>query len=89
LPTGSHGFSNINYNSFAPLLDYNIECYKCNNYVDITHYCRRSIVIPLKKTRKKMFLPRIDNNTQSFGKGNKSKKQGEMKLFVMRKDVII
>ena len=21
-----------NYNSFSPLLDYNIECYKCNNY---------------------------------------------------------
>jgi hypothetical protein len=24
----SHGFANRNYNSFSPLLDYNIECHK-------------------------------------------------------------
>jgi hypothetical protein len=38
---------------------------------------------------KNMFLISIDKNTQRFGKENKRKKQGEMKLFVMRKDVII
>jgi hypothetical protein len=28
----SHGFVDKNYNSFSPLLDYNIKCYKFNNY---------------------------------------------------------
>ena len=29
-----------NYNSFSPLLDYNIECYKCNNYNHKASDCR-------------------------------------------------
>ena len=28
------------YNSFSPLLDYNIECYKCNNYGDKSSNCK-------------------------------------------------
>jgi hypothetical protein len=53
----SHGFIDRNYNSFAPLLDYNVECYNCNNYVHITRD-RRSNTI-----KKKMFLPNIKKNT--------------------------
>jgi hypothetical protein len=36
-----------------------------------------------------MFFPDIKKNTQKFGKGSKRNKEGEMKLFSMRKDVII
>jgi hypothetical protein len=32
----SRGFANRNYNSLAPILDYNTECYKCNKYGHIT-----------------------------------------------------
>jgi hypothetical protein len=35
-----------------------------------------------------MLLPNIKKNTESFGKGSKNKKEGEMKPFVMRNDVI-
>jgi len=31
-----------NYNSFSPLQDYNIECYKCNNYGHKASKCRLS-----------------------------------------------
>jgi hypothetical protein len=40
----SYGFAKRNYNSFAPLLDYHIECYNCNNYGHIKHDCRRNII---------------------------------------------
>jgi hypothetical protein len=40
----SHGFVDINYNSFAPLLDYNTECYKCNNYGHKAHDYRSNII---------------------------------------------
>jgi hypothetical protein len=40
----SHGLDDRNYNSFAPLLDYNVECYKCNNYRHIARDCRSSII---------------------------------------------
>jgi hypothetical protein len=40
----SHGFLDRNYNSFAPLLDYNVECYKCNKYGHITHDYRSNII---------------------------------------------
>jgi hypothetical protein len=40
----TYGFSNRNYNSFAPLFDYNVVCYKCNNYGHITHFCRSGTV---------------------------------------------
>jgi hypothetical protein len=29
-----------NYNSFSPLQDYNVECYKCNNYGHKASNCR-------------------------------------------------
>jgi hypothetical protein len=40
----SHGFVDRNYNSFAPLFDYNDECYKCNNYGNIACDYRSSII---------------------------------------------
>jgi hypothetical protein len=36
----TYGFSRINYNSFSPLLNYNIICYNCNNYGHIAKFCR-------------------------------------------------
>jgi hypothetical protein len=45
----SHGFSNRNYNSFAPLLYYDIKFYKCNNYRYIEHDCRSNIIKSPKK----------------------------------------
>jgi precorrin-3B methylase len=35
-----YGFSRRNYNSFLPLLNYNIICYNCNNYGHIAKLCR-------------------------------------------------
>jgi hypothetical protein len=35
----SHGFTNRNYNSFAHILDYDIESYKYNNYGHIARDC--------------------------------------------------
>jgi hypothetical protein len=36
----THGFSRRNYNSFSPLLNYNIICYNCNNFGHIEKFCR-------------------------------------------------
>jgi hypothetical protein len=36
----AYGFSRRNYNSFSPLLNYNIICYNCNNYGHIEKFCR-------------------------------------------------
>jgi hypothetical protein len=36
----THEFSRRNYNSFSPFLNYNIICYKCNNYRHIEKFCR-------------------------------------------------
>ena len=30
----------INYNSFSPLQEYNVECHKCNNYGHKANECR-------------------------------------------------
>jgi hypothetical protein len=47
-----HGFVDRNYNSFSPLLDYNIECYKCNKYGHIAHDCIRNIINSPKQYKK-------------------------------------
>jgi hypothetical protein len=52
----SHGFSNINYNSFSPILDCNNECFKCNKYGHIACYCRSNIVGPPKQNREEDVL---------------------------------
>jgi hypothetical protein len=36
----AHGFVNINYNPFDPLMDQNIVCYKCNNLGHKAQDCR-------------------------------------------------
>jgi len=40
----SHEFVERNYNSFSPLLDYNVECYKCNKYGHIGHDYRSGVI---------------------------------------------
>jgi hypothetical protein len=52
----SHGFVDRNYNSFAPLLDYNIECYKCNNYGHIARDYRSIIIKYPKQNMEEYFL---------------------------------
>jgi hypothetical protein len=52
----SHRFANINSNSFAPLLDCNIEFYKCNNYGNIARDCRSSIINYSKQNREEDVL---------------------------------
>jgi hypothetical protein len=47
----SHGFVDRNYNSFAPLLDYNNEYYKCNNYGHIACDRRSNIIKNHKQNR--------------------------------------
>jgi hypothetical protein len=64
-------FTNKNYNSFSPLLDYDTKCYKCNNYGHIACEFRSGILNSPKKTWKNIFLPNIENNTQGCGKGSK------------------
>ena len=36
----SQRFANKNYNSFAPLMNFNVECYKCNNFGHKAHECK-------------------------------------------------
>jgi hypothetical protein len=52
----SHGFVDRNYNSFSPLLDYNIECYKCNNYGHIACDCRSNIIKSPKQNKEEDVL---------------------------------
>jgi hypothetical protein len=40
----AYGFSNRNYNSFAPLFDYNVVCYKCKTYGNKACFCRSDLV---------------------------------------------
>jgi hypothetical protein len=52
----SHRFFDRNYNSFSPLLDYNVESYKCNNYRHIEDDCRSSIIKSPKQHREEDVL---------------------------------
>jgi hypothetical protein len=52
----SHGFVDRNCNSFAPLLNYNIEFYNCHNYGHITCVCRRNIIKSPKQNREEDVL---------------------------------
>jgi hypothetical protein len=70
----SHEFTNINYNSFAPLIDYNTECYKCKNYGHIECYCRSSIVRPIKQNKEEDFLTK---HREEYSKVWKRKKKKE------------
>jgi hypothetical protein len=83
-----HGFANINYDSFVPLLDYNIECYNFHNYGHIGHYCRRSIVGPPKQNKEEYVLTKHIEEYSKVWKRMQKQETGRMKLFVMRKDVI-
>jgi hypothetical protein len=47
----AYGFSNRNYNSFAPLFYYNVVWYKCKNYGHGAHFCISDLWKLLKKTR--------------------------------------
>jgi hypothetical protein len=47
----SDSLANKKYNSFAPLLDYNIECYKCNNCGHIARDCRSNIIESPKQNK--------------------------------------
>jgi hypothetical protein len=47
----TYGFSNRNYNSFDPLFDYNVVCYKCNNYGNISLFCRSGIVETYRQSK--------------------------------------
>jgi hypothetical protein len=67
----SHGFVDSNYNSFALLLDYNTEFYKCNTYGNISRECRSNIIISLKQNREEDVLA---NNREECTKVWKRKK---------------
>jgi hypothetical protein len=61
----SCGFVDRNYNSFAPLLDYNIKCYKCNNYENISCDFRNNIINYPKQNREEDVLTK---NREEFTK---------------------
>jgi hypothetical protein len=52
----SHGFANKNYNFFAPLLDYDTECHKCNSYGHIACDFISNIIKPPKQNMEEDFL---------------------------------
>jgi hypothetical protein len=47
----TQGFSRRNYNSFSPLMNYNLICYNSNNFGHIEKYCRSNLeqVSPIMK----------------------------------------
>jgi hypothetical protein len=68
----THGFSRRNYNSFSPLLNYNIICYNCNNYGNTTKLCRSDL-------RKK--LERGGPNNLGKKSRTKGTKKGEIFIY--------
>jgi hypothetical protein len=40
----AYGFPKINYNSFSPLFDYNVVCYKCKKNGYKEHFFRNNLV---------------------------------------------
>jgi hypothetical protein len=63
----TYGLSRRNYNSFSPLLNYNIYGYNCNNYGHIEN-CVEVISEKIKKRKPQQSWKEIRN------KGNKTKK---------------
>ena len=51
----SQRFADINYNSFAPLMSLNIECYKCINFGHKAHECK-SRLETTKQDKKEGFI---------------------------------
>jgi hypothetical protein len=78
-----HGFVDRNYNSFDPLLDYNVECRKCNNYGKIARDCRSSIIkreeYILTKHRK------IKQRCGKISKKNKRRKNTDLHFMIKMK----
>jgi hypothetical protein len=68
----SHGFDNINYNSFAPLLDYDTEFHKSNNYGHITRECRSNIIKSPKKNKEEDVLTKHREGNTRVWKGRKN-----------------
>jgi hypothetical protein len=81
----SHGFANKNYNSFSPLLDYNIECYKCNNYGHIAHYCRSNIVGPPKQNKEEDVLSKHKEEYSKVWKRKQKKETGRDEIVCYEK----
>ena len=40
----SHKVGNRGYNPFAPLMNYNIECWKCKHYGHVAKFCESSTI---------------------------------------------
>jgi hypothetical protein len=48
-------FVDINYNPFAPLMNSNVECYKCNNFGHKAHECRSRLEFHETKHEREIF----------------------------------
>lgn len=67
----SYGFPSRNYNSCAPLVDYDVICYKCNNLGHIAQFCRNGFVKPPRKSKKVDALPKQKKEPTKFWKRQK------------------
>jgi hypothetical protein len=83
----SQGFANRNYNSFSPLMNFNIECYKCNNFGHKAHECR-SRLEPTKKNMKESFPAKHkEENTSVWRRKSdqQEKEENNLALHAQRK----
>jgi hypothetical protein len=61
-------FADINYNPFSPLMNSNIECYKCNNFGHKAHECRRRLESMRQNMKEKYFTKHEEENTRVWKK---------------------
>jgi hypothetical protein len=61
--------------TFAPLFDYNVVCYKLNNYGHITCFCRSGVVVYPRQNMEKYTLAK--KNKESTKVWKKKQEQEE------------
>jgi hypothetical protein len=73
----SHGFSNINYNLFAHVLDCDTKCYKYNNYGHLACDCKSNVINSPKQNREEYVLTKYREEYTRVWKTNQEEPKKE------------
>jgi hypothetical protein len=80
----TYGFSNRNYNSFSPLFDYNVVCYKCNKYGHITRFCRSGLVETYRENKEEDTLSKQNKETMGFWRRKKEQEKEKEESILLQ-----